>query len=82
MTEDDVNLFTLPLSLYDRNCLLRQCEMGLYPPRRVFEVCWSSGSPPRRSLSIEATIHNIERMYTPDQKHFSFMITAQAGPQG
>ena len=56
--------------------------MGLYPPRRVFEVCWSSGSPPRRSLSIEATIHNIERMYTPDQKHFSFMITAQAGGQG
>ena len=81
VTEDHVNLFTLPLSLCDKDCLLQRCDGRLYPPHRVFEVCWSSGSPPKRSLSIEATIHGIERMYTP-QKHFSFMITAPARTQG
>ena len=53
-------------------------EEGVYPPCKVFEVCWSSATPPKRSLKIEARIHNVEQSFC-DQNYLSYKITASAG---
>ena len=78
VSEDHINKYTMPLSQCDKDCIELDLEEGVYPPCIVFEVCWSSATPPKRSLKIEARIHNVEQSFC-DQNYLSYKITASAG---